>query len=128
MSRRFHGIVIVFDTTDQVSFNNVKQWLKEVDQFSGESVLKIIAGNNCDLSEKREVFYDTAMAFCDSISLPFIETSARDSTNVDELFLQLAQQIMSNLPPEAKHDPTPFILPIIKREETTRKSKHCLVS
>lgn len=40
-----HGIIVVFDVTDQESFNNVKQWLNEIDRYANENVNKLLVGN-----------------------------------------------------------------------------------
>lgn len=42
------------------SFNNVKQWLSEIDKYANDSVRKLLVGNKCDLAESRVV--DTAVA------------------------------------------------------------------
>lgn len=39
----------------QESFNNVKQWLQEIDRYACENVNKLLVGNKCDLSAKRAV-------------------------------------------------------------------------
>ena len=36
---------MVFDVTDQESFNNVKQWLNEIDRYANENVNKLLVGN-----------------------------------------------------------------------------------
>lgn len=51
---------IVYDITDQESFNNVKQWLSEIDRYASENVNKVLVGNKCDLTAKRAVSYEEA--------------------------------------------------------------------
>jgi GTPase SAR1 family protein len=46
---------VVYDVTDQESYNNVKQWLHKIDQYAGENVNKLLVGNKSDLQGKRAV-------------------------------------------------------------------------
>lgn len=48
----------MYDVTDQESFNNVKQWLNEIDRYASENVNKLLVGNKCDLAESRVVSYE----------------------------------------------------------------------
>ncbi|KAH3765245.1 Ras family protein [Pelomyxa schiedti] len=43
--RGAHGIIIVYDITDAVSFNNVKQWMQEIERYACDSVNKLLVGN-----------------------------------------------------------------------------------
>lgn len=50
----------MYDVTDQESFNNVKQWLNEIDRYANENVNKLLVGNKSDLTAKKVVDYQTA--------------------------------------------------------------------
>ncbi|KAI4356625.1 hypothetical protein L6164_000634 [Bauhinia variegata] len=95
--RGAHGIIIVYDVTDQESFNNVKQWLSEIDRYASDSVNKLLVGNKCDLTANKVVSYETAKAFADEIGIPFMETSAKDATNVEQAFMAMAASIKNRM-------------------------------
>ncbi|KAK9202595.1 hypothetical protein WN944_017807 [Citrus x changshan-huyou] len=95
--RGAHGIIIVYDVTDQESFNNVKQWLNEIDRYASDNVNKLLVGNKCDLTANKVVSYETAKAFADEIGIPFMETSAKDSTNVEQAFMAMAASIKDRM-------------------------------
>lgn len=46
--------------TDMDSFNNVKQWLQEIDRYATEGVNKLLVGNKSDMSDKKVVEYTVA--------------------------------------------------------------------
>uniref|UniRef100_A0A453C207 GTP-binding protein n=1 Tax=Aegilops tauschii subsp. strangulata TaxID=200361 RepID=A0A453C207_AEGTS len=91
--RGAHGIIIVYDITDMESFNNVKQWLSEIDKYANDSVRKLLVGNKCDLAESRVVDTAVAQAYADEMGIPFLETSAKESINVEEAFLAMSAAI-----------------------------------
>ena len=53
-------VQIVYDVTEMESFNNVKQWLNEIDRYANDSVCKLLVGNKCDLVENKVVDTQTA--------------------------------------------------------------------
>jgi Ras-related protein Rab-1A len=100
--RGAHGIIVVYDITDQESFNNVKQWLQEIDRYACENVNKLLVGNKCDLSAKRAVEHNSAKDYADQLGIPFLETSAKSATNVEQAFLTMAAEIKNRMGPVAQ--------------------------
>lgn len=95
--RGAHGIIIVYDVTDQESFNNVKSWLQEIDRYATGGVMKLLVGNKADLSEKKVVEYTAAQEFAEALEIPFLETSALSSTNVEQAFYTMTRQIKAQM-------------------------------
>ncbi|KAK1691902.1 hypothetical protein QYE76_008599 [Lolium multiflorum] len=91
--RGAHGIIIVYDVTDRESFNNVKQWLSEIDRYASDSVCKLLVGNKCDLVDSKVVDTEEAKAFAESLGMTFLETSAKESINVETAFLTMSSEI-----------------------------------
>lgn len=69
--RGAHGIIVVYDVTDQDSFDNVKQWLQEIERYASENVKKLLVGNKSDLTQKKQVDYTTAKEYADQLAIPF---------------------------------------------------------
>jgi len=95
--RGAHGIIVVYDITDMESFQNVTQWLHEIDRYASSGVNKLLVGNKSDLTAKRQVSYEQAKEFADSMNMEFIETSAKQSSNVDRAFTTIATQIKQRM-------------------------------
>jgi len=99
--RGAHGIIVVYDTTDKESFDNVVEWLNEIDKYATENVNKLLVGNKCDLESKRQVDTEEAKAFAEERGIPFLETSAKNSLNVEESFLTMAREIQKRMQSQA---------------------------
>jgi Ras-related protein Rab-1A len=95
--RGAHGIIIVYDITDEESFLSVQQWLSEIEKYASENVNKILVGNKADLADKRQVRYEDAKAFADEHGMSFLETSAKEDTNITEAFELMAREIKDSM-------------------------------
>jgi Ras-related protein Rab-1A len=95
--RGSHGIIIVFDITNLDSFDNIRQWLQEIQHYSNERVSKLLVGNKSDLDYKRQVSYETAKEYADSLGLDYIETSAKNADNIDNAFVRMASKIKARM-------------------------------
>lgn len=95
--RGAHGIIIVYDVTDRQSFQNVEHWLKEIDKYATGNVNKLLVGNKSDLQSKKVVTYDEAKEFADKHGIKFLETSAKNSHNVEQAFQTMATEIKARV-------------------------------
>jgi len=95
--RGAHGIIVVYDTTDSETFEHVKTWLHEIDRYASENVNKLLVGNKSDLTSKRQVETESAKEFADSVTIPFLETSAKNATNVEDAFMTMAGEIKKRM-------------------------------
>lgn len=96
------GILIVYDVTDEKSFNSehnnsspltadVRTWHAQIEQHASAGVNKILIGNKCDWDEKRAVTLEQGRALADEFGLRFLETSAKANEGVEEAFFTLAR-------------------------------------
>ncbi|XP_062918643.1 ras-related protein Rab-35-like isoform X1 [Mobula hypostoma] len=83
--RNTHGVIIVYDVTNPESFVNVKRWLHEISQ-NCDTVSKVLVGNKNEDPLARQVEYADAKRFCDQVGIRLFETSAKENTNVEEMF------------------------------------------
>ena len=75
------------------------KWLDCVRKACLPGVPVVLAGNKCDLNDKRQVQTETAVDFATKHGLEyFLETSAKADINVSETFLQLISQILQQKP------------------------------
>lgn len=124
-----HGIIVTYDITDKGSFHDVENWLAEVDKHCTENVSKLLVGNKSDLEEQRQVSRDEGKAVAEKLGMNFIETSARDGTNVSEMFKMIAQEIFDRVyvMESGAHDTKPIKegKSLVQRSNSTVRSKGC---
>ena len=49
------GIMLVYDITNEKSFDNIKNWIRNIEEHASSDVEKMILGNKCDMNDKRQV-------------------------------------------------------------------------
>lgn len=92
------GILLVYSVDDEASFNNVRNWMKNIETHASSSVNKILVGNKCDVSEgQRVVPWSKGQALANEFGIKFFETSAKSNANVDEVFHTISKEIMTRL-------------------------------
>lgn len=87
------GALLVYDIAKHLTFENAERWLKELRDHSDANIVVMLAGNKTDLKHMRSVPTEEGRMFAEKNNLLFIETSALDSTNVENAFRQCLTDI-----------------------------------
>lgn len=110
--RGAQAAILVYDRIQWHTWESLKKWVRELKQFGSDDTLLFICGNKCDLLQltvmdigsshnKNEAtssgdseppFLRDVRAYAEQVGATYVETSAKDGTNVNELFLLVAQQ------------------------------------
>ena len=88
--REIDGAIIVYDMTKQSTFSAVDIWLSDLRKYADPDIVTMLVGNKCD-EEQQAVSTVEARTYSKTNSMLFYETSAKNSTNVDDAFYAFVQ-------------------------------------
>ena len=88
-----HGCFIVYDITNESSFDNVEKWYEYVQKEAGKNISIILVGNKCDLENERKITKEKGQEKAKNLQCAFFETSALSGVNISEIFEELANNI-----------------------------------
>ncbi|XP_008053429.1 ras-related protein Rab-21 [Carlito syrichta] len=92
--RDSNGAILVYDITDEDSFQKVKNWVKELRKMLGNEICLCIVGNKIDLEKERHVSVQEAESYADSVGAKHYHTSAKQNKGIEELFLDLCKRMI----------------------------------
>lgn len=91
------GAMLVYDITKRQTFDHIPRWLEELRSHADKNIVIILIGNKTDLENQRAVPTEDAKEFAQKEGLFFLETSALESTNVENAFLTVLTEIFNIL-------------------------------
>ncbi|XP_007893039.1 ras-related protein Rab-39B [Callorhinchus milii] len=92
------GGFLLFDLTNRKSFENITEWLNEINEhvFPNKTIF-VLLGHKCDLTDDREVTREEVEKLAEGLGLEYLETSAKDNTNVEKAFVTLTRCIYDSM-------------------------------
>ncbi|NXG20427.1 RB39B protein, partial [Grallaria varia] len=96
--RNSAGGMLLFDLTNRASFESVRRWHREVtDTVRPSRVVFLLVGHKSDLGGQRRVGRGEAERLAASLGAHYVETSAKDASNVALAFRMLTAAIYQAL-------------------------------
>eukprot|EP01115_Flamella_aegyptia_P004505 TRINITY_DN194_c0_g1_i2.p1 TRINITY_DN194_c0_g1~~TRINITY_DN194_c0_g1_i2.p1 ORF type:complete len:201 (-),score=32.16 TRINITY_DN194_c0_g1_i2:36-638(-) len=87
------GVIITYDVTNKATYENVPNWLQEIDHYTEDTVYKVIVGNKKDNENERAVDFTTAKEYALDLGLDIYETSAKTGEGVNDMFINIATKM-----------------------------------
>ncbi|KAI1280719.1 Ras-related protein Rab-22A [Halotydeus destructor] len=92
--------IVVYDVTSLSSYRSVHSWVKELQSHAPSDIVLVLAANKCDL-DRRAIPVKDAKAYASNIGALFMETSAKNSFNVNQLYLSIASRLQLDSKPSS---------------------------
>ncbi|XP_016086973.1 ras-related protein Rab-3D-like [Sinocyclocheilus grahami] len=91
------GFLLMYDITNQDSFNAVQDWATQIKTYSWDNAQVILVGNKCDLEDDRLVPAEDSQRLAQELGFQFFEASAKDNINVKQVFECLVDVICEKM-------------------------------
>ncbi|GMH90551.1 hypothetical protein TL16_g11803, partial [Triparma laevis f. inornata] len=97
--------IVVFDLSNKDSYNGAKSWVKELMRRGDPNVVIALAGNKADLPpSQRKVETEEAAAYAEENNILYLETSAKNASNVKNLFVEIAKKLPTATAQQERND------------------------
>ncbi len=116
------GALIIYDITNEASYNNLKSWVKLIKEECGKHMQLIILGNKSDLNDQRKISKDEAINYAKEQNIEYIETSSKTGENVKKAVTMICENILEN---KELNDSSSFVLDNSSFLTDKRKKRCC---
>ena len=89
--------MIVYDVTNQTSFDNVDKWYNEIKEKASKNINLIVIGNKNDLIDKKIINSESSIEKAKSFGIAIMETSALSASNVKEAFYLILKEMYKSV-------------------------------
>ena len=103
------GFIIVYSITDCNSLHEAKEHYDKILRVKNQDDIPILlCGNKCDLSQDRVISKEKGEEIAKEWRIPFLETSAKENTNIQNAFCQIVREIRKEREKSHKQPKTPI--------------------
>lgn len=98
------GCFIVYDITQNSTFESVDRWYNEMKKTADPNISIILVGNKCDLDSQRQVSKEAGEEKAKTLNMPFFETSALANIQIEKVFNSMIEDIHEKYSKLQKND------------------------
>ncbi|KAK4808092.1 hypothetical protein QYF61_025089 [Mycteria americana] len=91
------GFILMYDITNEESFNAVQDWSTQIKTYSWDNAQVLLVGNKCDMEDERVVSSEKGRQLAEHLGFEFFEASAKDNINVKQTFERLVDIICEKM-------------------------------
>ncbi|XP_076072420.1 ras-related protein Rab-37-like isoform X7 [Mytilus galloprovincialis] len=91
--RDANALLLLYDVTNKASFDNIRAWLGEINEYAQEDVVIMLLGNKADMTGERMIRTEDGEKLAKEYNVAFMETSAKTGMNVDLAFMAVAKDL-----------------------------------
>lgn len=91
------GFLLMYDITNQESFNAVQDWATQIKTYSWDNARVVLVGNKCDMEDDRLVPTEDGQRLAEELGFQFFEASAKDNINIKQVFEHLVDDICEKM-------------------------------
>lgn len=127
---KVHGIILIYDITDQDSFDHINNWITIIKE-ANENASLILVANKCDIEDKRVISEDEGNKLAVENNISFVEASAKENINIKETFIKITEEVMNNVHRKSVHfNDNEILINAQKRQsfsyQKNKQSRKCL--
>jgi small GTP-binding protein len=123
--RNAAGAVLVYDITSLSSFDELADWLNDIQKLCLPNAYVLLVANKIDREEERQVSQQQVDDFCKEHKIAVVETSARNGKGVKEAFHRLALDVFVRVKAKQIAPIKAVSLPVDTAEPPANKNTQC---
>lgn len=127
--RGTNGIILVYDISNQKSFENIQHWCEEIKNAGAKNLPMILVGNKADLLSKRQVSYEEGQSKAKHMNIPFLEISVKTNVDISIIFSTIIDIVIARTMNTVVENNSKNIINknniIFKKEQKIKKKNDC---
>ncbi|XP_077309463.1 ras-related protein Rab-3B [Lithobates pipiens] len=91
------GFILMYDITNEESYNAVQDWATQIKTYSWDNAQVILVGNKCDMEDERVIPAEKGKHLAEQLGFEFFEASAKENIQVKQVFERLVDIICDKM-------------------------------